>query len=161
MEIFELKPYIEAMLMAADRPVTLEALAQCLDVTEPEIDAALQELEADLLAADRGVQVRRRARQVRLEMKPQFADRIGRLLPERKEKPLSAQALETLAIVALKQPVALGDINAVRGMESAGTVQTLRHRKLIARQASPGSAAREALADHPAVSRRLRPCQPR
>ncbi len=68
-------------------------------------------------------------------MKPRYADRIGRLLPERKEKPLSAQALETLAIIALKQPVALGDINAIRGIESAGTVQTLRNRKLIARQA--------------------------
>ena len=59
---WELKPYLEAMLMAADRPVTLEALAQFLDVTEQEIDAALQEFEADLLAADRGVQVRRRGR---------------------------------------------------------------------------------------------------
>ena len=138
MEIFEMKPYIEAMLMAADRPVRLEALAQSLEVTEQEIDAALQEFEADLLAADRGVQVRRRGRGVRLEMKPQFADRIGRLLPERMEKPLSAQALETLAIIALKQPVALGDVNAIRGIESAGTVQTLRSRKLIAREARLG-----------------------
>ena len=135
---WELKPYLEAMLMAADRPVTLEAVAQSLDVTEQEIDAALQEFEADLLAADRGVQVRRRGRGIRLEMKPQYADRIGRLLPERKEKPLSAQALETLAIIALKQPVALGDINAIRGIESAGTVQTLRNRKLIAREARLG-----------------------
>ena len=91
-----------------------------------------------MLAADRGVQLRRRAGSLRLEMKPQFADRIGRLLPERKEKPLSAQALETLAIVALKQPVSLGDINAIRGLESAGTVQTLRHRKLIARRSRRG-----------------------
>ena len=138
MEIFELKPYIEAMLMASDRPVTLSALAECLDVPEHEVDAAIQELEADLLSADRGVQVRRRAHGIRLEMKPQFADRIGRLLPERKEKPLSTQALETLAIIALKQPVALGDISAIRGIESTGTVQTLRNRKLIARGARLG-----------------------
>lgn len=138
MEIFELKPYIEAMLMASDRPATVAALAQCLDVPEHEVDAALQELEADLLAADRGVQVRRRAHGIRLEMKPQFSDRIGRLLPERKEKPMSAQALETLAIIAMKQPVALGDISAIRGIESAGTVQTLRNRKLIARGARLG-----------------------
>ncbi len=138
MEIFELKPYLEAMLMASDRPVTLLALARCFDVPEHEVDAALQELEADLLAADRGVQVRRRAHGIRLEMKPQFADRIGRLLPERKEKPFSAQALETLAIIALKQPVSLGDISAIRGMESTGTVQTLRNRKLIARGARLG-----------------------
>lgn len=138
METFQMKAYIEAMLMATDRPVTVEALAQALEVTGPEVEAALAELELDLLGADRGVQLRRRGRGVRLEMKPQYADRIGRLLPERKEKPLSAQALETLAIIALKQPVTLGDINAVRGIESAGTVQTLRNRKLIAREARLG-----------------------
>lgn len=138
MEIFELKPYIEAMLMAADRPVTLQDLAQSLDVSEHELEAALEELETDLMSADRGVQVRHRGRGVRLEMKPQFSDRIGRLLPERKEKPLSSQALEALAIVALKQPVTLGDIDAIRGIESAATMQTLRDRKLIAREARLG-----------------------
>jgi segregation and condensation protein B len=60
------------------------------------------------------------------------------LLPERKTKPITSQALETLAIVALKQPVSTGDINAIRGLESAGTVQTLRNRKLIARSARLG-----------------------
>jgi len=60
MASWELKLYlVEAMLMAADRPVTLNALAQSLDVTEQEIDAALQEFELDLLVADHGVQVRR------------------------------------------------------------------------------------------------------
>lgn len=138
MEVFELKPYIEAMLMASDRPVTIQALAQCFNVPEHEINAALQEFEADLQAADRGVQVKRRPHGIRLEVKPQFAGHIGRLLPERKEKPLSAQALETLAIIALKQPVVLGDINAIRGVESIGTLQTLRNRKLIARGARLG-----------------------
>ncbi len=138
MEIFELKPYLEAMLMAADRAVTLPALAQSLDVSEAEVEAALEEFEADLMAADRGVQVRHRGGGVRLEMKPQFSDRIGRLLPDRKQKPLSSQALETLAIVALKQPVALGDIDAIRGVASAATLETLRQRQLIARQARLG-----------------------
>jgi hypothetical protein len=77
--------------------------------------------------------VRRRPNGVRIETKPQFADLIGRLLPERKAKPMTSQALETLAIIALKQPVRLADINAIRGIESAGTVQTLWNRKLIAR----------------------------
>jgi len=60
------------------------------------------------------------------------------LLPERKTKPITSQALETLAIVALKQPVSTGDINAIRGIESAGTIQTLRNRKLIVRAARLG-----------------------
>jgi segregation and condensation protein B len=71
-------------------------------------------------------------------MKPQFGDLIGKLIPERKAKPSSSQALETLAIVALKQPCTIGDINNIRSIESAGTVQTLRNRKLIARTAHLG-----------------------
>ena len=132
-EMWKLKPKIEALLIASDRPVTIQTLAQCLSLGEDEVDAALQEFEADLLSADRGIQLRRRPHGVRIETKPQFADLIGRLLPERKAKPITSQALETLAIVALKQPVTTGDINAIRGIESAGTVQTLRNRKLIAR----------------------------
>ena len=60
------------------------------------------------------------------------------LLPERKAKPLTSQALETLAIIALKQPVTTADINAIRGIESAGTIQTLCKRKLTACEARLG-----------------------
>ena len=71
-------------------------------------------------------------------MKPQFAERIRRAVPAWAAKPITSQALETLAIIALKQPVTIGDINAIRGIESAGTVQTLSNRKLIARAARRG-----------------------
>lgn len=137
-EMWELKAKIEALLVASDHPVTIQALALCLGVTEDEADEALREFEADLLAADRGIQLRRRPHGIRIETKPQYGELIGRLLPERKSKPMTSQALETLAIVALKQPVSTGDINAIRGIESAGTIQTLRNRKLIARSARLG-----------------------
>jgi len=137
-ETWELKAKIEALLVASDHAVTIRALAECLEVTEDEADEALREFEADLLAADRGIQLKRRPHGVRIETKPQFTELIGRLLPERKAKPITSQALETLAIVALKQPVSTGDINAIRGIESAGTIQTLRNRKLIARSARLG-----------------------
>jgi len=112
-QTWELKPKIEALLVATNRPVAIQALALCLEVSEEEVDAALQEFESDLLGADRGIQVRRRPHGVRIETKPQYADLIGRLLPERKAKPMTSQALETLAIIALKQPVPLADINAI------------------------------------------------
>jgi segregation and condensation protein B len=137
-QTWELKPKIEALLVATNRPVAIQALARCLEVSEEEVDAALREFESDLLGADRGIQVRRRPHGVRIETKPQYAGLIGRLLPERKAKPMTSQALETLAIIALKQPVPLADINAIRGIASAGTVQTLRNRKLIARTARLG-----------------------
>jgi segregation and condensation protein B len=137
-QTWELKPKIEALLVATNHPVAIQALARCLEVSEEEVDAALREFESDLLGADRGIQVRRRPHGVRIETKHQYAGLIGRLLPERKAKPMSSQALETLAIIALKQPVPLADINAIRGIESAGTVQTLSNRKLIARTARLG-----------------------
>jgi segregation and condensation protein B len=137
-ESWQLKPKIEALLVASDRPVALAALAECLGVSEDQADEALREFEADLLGADRGIEVRRRPYGVRIETKAQYADLIGRLLPERRPKPITSQALETLAIVALKQPVSTGDINAIRGIESASTIQTLLDRKLIARSARLG-----------------------
>jgi segregation and condensation protein B len=60
------------------------------------------------------------------------------MIPEKRPKPISSQTLETLAIVALKQSVTVGDVNAIRGIESAGTIQTLRNRNLIARAARLG-----------------------
>jgi segregation and condensation protein B len=136
--MWEQKAKIEALLVASDRMVTIEALAQYLEVTEDEAQEALREFEGDLLAADRGIQLRRRPHGIRLETKPQYADLIGRLLPERKAKPITSQALEMLAIVALKQPVTTADINAIRGIESAATIQTLQKRKLVARSARLG-----------------------
>ncbi|RZU29801.1 SMC-Scp complex subunit ScpB [Edaphobacter modestus] len=135
MERWELKAGLEAILIAVDRPVTVQVLAQALDASQQDMEEALQEYEADLHAADRGVQVRHRTHGGRLEVKPQFAERIRRAVPAWVAKPITSQALETLAIIALKQPVTIGDINAFRGIESAGTVQTLSNRKLIARAA--------------------------
>ena len=71
-------------------------------------------------------------------MKPRFAALLGRVIPAWAPKPLSQPALETLVIVALKQPVTLGEINAIRKIASEGTVQTLHQRKLIARAARLG-----------------------
>jgi segregation and condensation protein B len=138
METWELKPRIEALLVSCGCAVTVDALAACLEVSPDQAEEALREFEVDLDAADRGIQLRRRPGGVRIETKPQYGDLLGRLLPERKAKPMTAQALETLAIVALKQPVTLGDINAIRGIESTSAVQTLRARGLIARSARLG-----------------------
>ena len=138
MESWELKASIEAILFAVDRPVKLQTLAQALDTDEQMVEDALREFDADLVAADRGVQVRHRAHGVRLEVKHQFAARIHRVIPEWAPKPITSQALETLAIVAMKQPVTIADVTAIRGVESAGTIQTLHHRKLIARGARLG-----------------------
>lgn len=138
-DAWQLKPKIEALLISSDRAVTVQALARCIEISEGKVEKALREFEADLLAADHGIQIHRGPHGIRIVTRPQYADLIGRLLPERKIKPISSQALETLAIVALKQPVTTADINAIRGIGSAGTIQTLRNRRLIARSAQLGT----------------------
>jgi segregation and condensation protein B len=139
MEIWELKSNIEGILIAVNHPVTLQVLAQALDASEQDVEEALEEYEADLSAADRGVQVRHRGHGVRLEVKPQIAGRLHRVIPAWTPKPITSQSYETLAIIALKQPVTIAEITVIRGgIESAGTVQTLSNRKLIARVARRG-----------------------
>jgi segregation and condensation protein B len=138
MESWELKAGIEAILNAVNRPVTLQALSKALECSEQVVEEALQEYGAELEAGDRGLQLRHRSQGVRLEVKPMYADLVCRVTPEWAPKPLSKQALETVVIIALKQPVTIGEINAIRNIESAGTVQTLQNRKLIARAARSG-----------------------
>lgn len=82
--------------MASDHTVTAASLARCLEVGADEADAALREFEADLLGADRGIQLRRHPHGVRVETKRQYTELIGRPLPERQAKPITAQALKTL-----------------------------------------------------------------
>jgi segregation and condensation protein B len=137
-QTLELKPKIEALLIAADRPVTIRALASCLGVSDQEVEAALLDFESDLQSLERGIQLRRRPNGIRVETKTPYSELVGQLFPERKAKPLTSQALEALAIIALKQPVTTADVTAIRGVESEATVQTLRKRKLIARTAHLG-----------------------
>ena len=127
----ELKPKVEALLHAADRPVTLRELAQSLETSEEEVEAALAEYESELLCWDRGIEVRRRPNGVRIVTKAPYTELIWRLFPERRPKPLSSAALEALAFIALKQPVSTADISASREVDSAAAVQTLRERRLI------------------------------
>jgi segregation and condensation protein B len=138
MESWELKAGLEVILGSAHRALTLSDLARGLGVDERAAEDVLQELEADLAAADRGWQVRRRAHGIRLESKPQFAALPKAAIPEWAPRPISEQAIEVVAIIAMKQPVSISEINEIRGIESTATLQTLRDRKLVARTAELG-----------------------
>jgi segregation and condensation protein B len=91
-----------------------------------------------------------------METKPEHAEIIALLKQGRTTKPLSAQALETLAIVALKQPVTTEEVNAIRGLDSYATIKTLVKRKLIWRGTGRGwSSPSELLGDHAQISGRI------
>ncbi len=139
MEVWEAKAAIEAMLVSAARPLRLPKIAEALGVDVKFAEETLREFESDISAADRGLQLRHTTRGIRLETKPIFAEYVKIVIPEWAPQPLSSQAIETLAIIALKGPVTLADINAIRGVDSTGTLSTLRNRRLIARVNRLGS----------------------
>jgi segregation and condensation protein B len=139
MEMWELKAGIELVMFRTDRAISIPALAKAMGCEEQAIEDALLEYEADLSGADRGVQLRHRPEGIRLEGKPKYDYLMGLVIPEWAPKPISQAALETLAIIALKQPITIGAINAIRSIESSGTVQTLRNRKLVMRTSKLGT----------------------
>lgn len=124
----ELPALIEALLLVASGPVAIGDLAEVAGARADEIEGAIERLmEID----DRGWVVQRHRDQVQLATAPRFADQIRRFLGLDREARLSSAALETVAIIAYRQPVTRGTIEAVRGVDSTGVIATLLSRGLI------------------------------
>jgi segregation and condensation protein B len=135
----ELMALVEALLLAAPEPVTVEDLAQGAGVPTDQIEATLQAIDE---ARDRGWLIQRHAGMVQLTTAPRFARYVRRFLRLDREAKLSTAALETLAIVSYQQPVTRSEVEAVRGVESSGVLATLLSRGLIevvGRQSTAGS----------------------
>jgi segregation and condensation protein B len=124
----ELDALIEALLLVAPEPATIEQLAQGAGVAVPDVEAALARLER---ADGRGWVVQRHRGTAQLATAPRFAPHVRRFLGLERETRLSAPALETLAIVAYQQPVTRAEVEAVRGVDCAGVLATLHGRGLI------------------------------
>ncbi len=124
----ELEALIEALLLVAPEPATLDELARGAGVTTAEVEAAVTALEA---GAGRGWVVQRHRGAVQLATAPRFATQVRRFLGLERETRLSGAALETLAIVAYQQPVTRAEVEAVRGVDCAGVLATLHGRGLI------------------------------
>ena len=138
----ELPALVEALLFVADDPVTEAALARALGTTPLKLQAALDEL-GDALA-EGGVRLQRGPEGVQLITAPQAAAAVEHFLGLESGRRLSTAALETLAVVAYRQPVTRAAIEAIRGTSSDAVLATLRARGLIARigrARGPGRAA--------------------
>jgi len=139
----EIKGRLEGLLFVAES-VSTKGLSRGLDLPEPQVEQLLRELAHDLEAPNRGVRLRNVAGHWRLETKPEHASAIAACDPLLVARPLTARALETLAIVALRQPVSSSEVDAIRGVNSQGTLETLQGRGLIA-QAGQSSARWKAI----------------
>ena len=121
-------PIVEAVLFVADTPIEVAALARTVNAPRGEIESALDQL-ADQ-CRDRGVRVQRSGELVQLVSSPQTASWVERFLGL-EHPPLTNASLETLAIIAYRQPMTRAGLEAVRGVDCDGPVRTLLARGLI------------------------------
>jgi segregation and condensation protein B len=121
---------IEAILFISGSPVLTSHLADTFDVTIKEIEACLEILEQDLLHG-RGIRVQRYSGKVQLTSSPEYSEIIEKYLGIETTSKLSRAALETLAIVAYKQPVTRPGIDSIRGVNSDGVIKSLLSKGLI------------------------------
>ncbi len=127
----ELKAILEALIFASPDPLTPKAIYKLLD-TEPKEDvkAALEELKKDYERPG-GLQLVEVAGGFQIVTRPDLHEWVRRLFHERSSQKLSLQSLETLAVIAYKQPITAVEITEVRGVNTSGVLNTLLERHLI------------------------------
>jgi len=128
----ELQAALEAMIYAADEPATLDQLTKAAGVEKDLVRVALSQLLTAFQTDDRGVEIRKVANGYKMYTKPQHHDAVRRFIKSlRPPLRLSLPALETLAVIAYKQPVTVPEISEIRGVNCAGVIGTLLERKLV------------------------------
>jgi segregation and condensation protein B len=126
-----LRKVVEAILIVADQPVTDVEIAQVAEQPRAAVADVLRELAADYATDDRGFTLREVAGGWRLYSAPDCAGYVERFVLEGQQTRLTQAALETLAVVAYRQPVTRASISAIRGVNVEGVVRTLVARALI------------------------------
>ncbi len=122
---------LECLLFVAGEPLDGKSIAHALQCEEAEVPSLVDQLDAALRERESGLQVVRIVGGYQLATRPEHVEAIGRLL-DRGSGKLSRAALETLSIIAYRQPTTMPEIEMVRGVSSSGVVKTLMDRSLIA-----------------------------
>ncbi|MGX8706603.1 MAG: SMC-Scp complex subunit ScpB [bacterium] len=122
---------IEAILFVSGDPVRVDALAHAMNLTTSELNEALTALADQLAQENRGIQLNRSGDTIFLSICPKYARQVEAFLQPLQKQPLSQAVLETLSIIAYRQPVTKGDIEAVRGVKCDYSVQSLLNKGFI------------------------------
>ncbi len=127
-----LKALIEAIIYVAPEPVSLDAISKTLDGEARErVKAKLEELTSDFQQEQHGIQVRQVAAGYKFYSKPEHHEVLRKFVKSLKPPiRLSKPALETLAVIAYRQPVTLPEIEEIRGVDCGGVIHTLMEKKL-------------------------------
>lgn len=128
-----LKAVIEAILYVAPEPVSLDAIVKSLEGEERErVKAKLNELVADFERPEHGIEIRQIAGGYKFSSKPEHHEVVRKFVKSLKPLVrLSKPALETLAVIAYRQPVTLPEIDQIRGVDCGGVIHTLLEKKLV------------------------------
>lgn len=122
---------VEAVLMVIDEPVTEEALASALELPLDEVGAVLDALAQEYAEGQRGFMLRRLGGGWRIYSRPEYAPVVEKFLLGGQQARLTQAALETLAVIAYRQPISRARIGAIRGVNVDGVVRTLLARGMV------------------------------
>lgn len=122
---------VEAILFVAGDPVRVEDLAHAMDLTINEMNDALSALADHLTLENRGIQLNKSGETVFLSIRPAYAPQVEMFLQPLQKRPLSQAVLETLSIIAYRQPCTRGDVEAIRGVKCDYSVQSLLNKGFI------------------------------
>jgi segregation and condensation protein B len=143
----DLKFAVEALLFASERPLQAEEIRQAFSSKDgesvgiAEIDQALSQLKEDYVAQGRGFELAEIAGGFQLVSHPRFSSYLKSFYQSREKKKLSQAALETLSVIAYRQPVTKADIEFIRGVNVDGALKTLLEKefvRIVARKEVPG-----------------------
>ena len=126
-----LRSAVEALLFSSDQPLSLALIADALETEPDAVATALQELGEGYKGRESGVELREMAGGWMVTTTAEQHEWVARMLRGKRKMRLSRAALETLAIIAYKQPVTKSEIEAIRGVDSSGTLATLLERSLV------------------------------
>lgn len=127
-----LRGLLEAIIYTTDEPIKLQELALGLQLPQQRVEALVTQMIAEMSQASRGMIIREIAGGYMMTTKPEHHEQINVFIKSRKQSvKLSLAALETLAVIAYKQPVTVPEINEIRGVQGSGVLKTLLERKFI------------------------------
>ncbi len=141
----DLRALIEAAIFVAETPLTLDRLAQLLERPRAEIRAVVEQLQQEYAATGRGFYLAEVAGGYQFRTTEQMAPLLRRLLKEQRSPQFSRAALETLAIIAYRQPVTRAEVEYLRGVDSGGVMKTLLDKNLLRILGKKDSAGRPLL----------------
>lgn len=127
----ELKAITEALIFVADEPLDSKTIAKVLRVDQPAIDEAIQSLVTEYASRAGGLQLREIAGGWQISTRPEYHENVRAYLKSKPSAKLSLASLETLAVIAYKQPVTVPEILEIRGVQSPSAIKTLLDKRLI------------------------------